>query len=102
MGVVFPAAIVVVAIAAEIIDAAMIWRNLFAFIQPFKPSAPRQVSEIRRLWEISQILEGLAGPKEEQAEAHRNRTRKVSKSVKKQPIYCQSCVYHTRSYKVMG
>jgi len=37
---------VVVAIAAEIINAAMIWGNLFAFIQPFKPSAPRQVAAI--------------------------------------------------------
>ena len=45
-GLIFPAAIVVVAIAAEIINAAMIWRNLFVFIQPFKPSAPRQVAAV--------------------------------------------------------
>ena len=37
---------VVVAIAAEIINAGMIWRRLFAFIQPFKPSAARQVAGI--------------------------------------------------------
>jgi hypothetical protein len=36
----------VVAIAAEIINAGMIWRRLFAFIQLFKPSAGRQVAGI--------------------------------------------------------
>jgi hypothetical protein len=36
---------VVVAIAAEIINAEMIWRNLFAFIQLFKPSARWKVAE---------------------------------------------------------
>src|SRR6516225_6157736 len=34
---------VVLTIVAEIINTGMIWRRLFAFIQPFKPSAPRQV-----------------------------------------------------------
>ena len=43
--VIFPAARVVVAIAAEIINAGMIWRRLFAFIQQFKPSARRKVAE---------------------------------------------------------
>jgi len=45
-GLIFPAARVVVAIATEIINAGMIWRRLFAFIQLFKPSAPRRVAGI--------------------------------------------------------
>ena len=35
-----------VSIAAEIINAGMIWKRFFAFIQPLKPSAARQVAGI--------------------------------------------------------